>query len=94
MKTLQVEIPEELLKLFKNSRLGSRPVEEQVRWALSVLLFHEGVISTGKAAALAGAPRATFELTLGEMGIPVVTYTLEDYRQDSETIERLFRKES
>ncbi len=92
MKTLQVEIPEELLKLFKKSRLGSRPVEEQVRWALAVLLLQEGVISTGRAAALAGEPRASFELLLGEMSVPVVTYTLEDYLKDAETLERLFPK--
>jgi len=90
---LQVEISEVLLALFRKSRLGSRPVEEQVPWALAIHLLQEGIISTGKAAVLAGEPRATFEPTVREMGIPVATYAVEDYRQDSATIERLRQKD-
>lgn len=92
MQTVEVGIPEELLTLLKRSRLGDRPVPDQVRVALAIHLFQEGVISVGKAVAIAGEPRATFELLLGEMGIPPVRYDLEDYRRDSETLERLRRK--
>ena len=92
MPTVAVDIPEELLKLLKRSRLGGRPAADQVRVALSIHLFQEGVISVSKAAAIAGEPRATFELFLGEMGIPALRYDLEDYRRDSETLERLRQK--
>lgn len=92
MPTVGVDLPEEVVTLLKGSRLGDRPVGEQVRVALAIHLFQEGVISVGKAAAIAGEPRATFELLLGEMGIPPVRYGLEDYRQDREAFERARQK--
>jgi len=39
MQTVEVDIPEELLTLLKRSRLGDRPVPEQVRVALAIHLF-------------------------------------------------------
>lgn len=69
MQTTEVEIPQEVLTLLKGSPLSDRPVADQVRVALATHLFQEGIISVGKAAAIAGEPRATFELLLGEMGI-------------------------
>jgi predicted HTH domain antitoxin len=85
-----VEIPEELLALLKRSRLGSRPVTDQVRIALAIHLFQEGVISAGKAAIVAGEPRAAFELLLGEMGIPPVRYDTGDYKRERQAIERAY----
>lgn len=87
--TVEVEIPEELVSLLKRSKLGDRPIAEQLRVALAIQLLQEGVISTGKAAELAGQPRAVFQLMLGEMGIPASTYTLDDYENDKKTLERL-----
>jgi hypothetical protein len=43
MQTVEVDIPEELLKLLKRFRTGARPVAEQVR-ALAIHLLQEGVI--------------------------------------------------
>ena len=88
MKTVEVGIPEDLIQLLKRSHLGGRPVAEQVRVALAIHLLQEGVISAGKAASIAGEPRATFELLLAEMGIPALRYDLEEYRQDREAFER------
>ena len=87
--TVEVEIPEELVSLLKRSKLGDRPIAEQLRVALAIQLLQEGVISTGKAAELAGQPRAVLQLMLGEMGIPASTYTLDDYENDKKTLERL-----
>ena len=77
---------------MKRSRLGDRAPADQVRIALAIQLFQEGVISVGKAAEIAGEQRATFELMLGEMGIPAVRYGLEEYRQDGEAFERARQK--
>jgi predicted HTH domain antitoxin len=85
---VEVEIPDELLELLKRSRLAARPLEEQVRIALAIHLLQEGVISAGKAASMAGEPRATFEILLAEMGIPVLRYGVEEYQQDREAFER------
>jgi len=92
MQTTGVDIPQEVLTLLEGSRLGDRPVADQVRVALAIHLFQEGVISAGKAAAIAGEPRATFELLLGEMGIPPVRYGLEDLQQDRTAFERARQK--
>jgi predicted HTH domain antitoxin len=89
---IEVEVPEDLLELLKRSRIGERPLAEQVRFALAVQLFQEGVISVGKAAEIAGEARAPFELLLGSMGIPPVRYSLQDYEQDSKNLEKALKK--
>jgi predicted HTH domain antitoxin len=91
METVQIGIPGELLALLKRSRLAERPVQEQVRIALAIHLFQEGVISVGKAAQIAGEPRTTFELLLAEMGIPAVRYDVDDLLKDRETMRHVRR---
>lgn len=83
-----VAIPEELLALLKRSRLGHRPLPDQVRTALAIQLLQEGVISTGKAASIAGEPRANFELLLAGMGIPTLRYDVGDLQRDLEAFDR------
>lgn len=92
MQTVEIEVPEELLALLKRSRLGDRKVAEQVRVALAIHLFQEGVVSVGKAASIAGEPRGAFEILLAEMGIPALRYGVDDYKQDLEAFERARRK--
>lgn len=92
MESVEVAVPEELLTLLKRTRLGDRQVADQVRVALAIHLFQEGVVSVGKAASMAGEPRATFELLLAELGIPAMRYDLKDYEQDLEAYERARRK--
>ena len=92
-QTVEVGIPEELLTLLKRSRLGDRPVAAQVRIALAIHLMQEGVISVGKAAAIVGEPRASFELQLAEMGIPTLRYDVEDLQRDREAFARARRKQ-
>ena len=91
METVEVGVPEEVLALLKRSRLGDRPVQEQVRSALAIHLFQEGVISVGKAASIAGEPRANFELLLAGMGIPAVHYDVDDLLEDRETMRHVRR---
>jgi len=94
MPTVEVQIPDDTMELLKRSRLGTRPVAEQLRIALAIQLLQEGLISAGKAASLAGEPRASFELLLGEMGIPVVRYALKDYEEDLAAFERAREKDA
>ncbi len=82
MKTKRIDIPEELLDLLGRSRLGQRPRADQVKTALAIHLFQEGIISIGKASELAGEPRVAFELFLNDIGIPTVHYDVADYQQD------------
>ncbi len=81
-----IEVPDELLDLLKDSRLAGRSETDQVKSALAIHLFQEGLISIGKAAALAGVPRVEFEWLLVEMGIPVVRYDVADYEVDKRGI--------
>ena len=57
-------------------------VVAQVRAALAIHLFLEGLLSVGKAAELAGEPRVEFEWLLVELGIPTVRYDVDDAEQD------------
>ena len=92
MKTKTVEVPEEILELLQRSRLGGRSGPDQVRTALAIHLFLEGVISVGKAAELAGEPRVDFEWQLVEMGLPTVQYDLADYEQDRRNVAETERR--
>jgi predicted HTH domain antitoxin len=82
MDTTTVEVPGELLDLLKGSRLGEKSPDEQVRTALAIHLFLEGIISIGKAAELAGENRVDFEWHLVQMGLPTVFYGENEAEQD------------
>ena len=82
MQTRSVDVPGEILDLLRGSRLGKRSAADQVKSALAIHLFLEGLISVGKAAELARVPRLEFEALLVEMGLPIVRYDRGDYDQD------------
>jgi hypothetical protein len=82
VKTKAVDVPVEVLELLRGSRLGRHPVVDQVRVALGIHLFLEGLVSVGKAAELAGVPRVEFEWLLVELGIPTVQYDVADAELD------------
>src|SRR5919202_4378730 len=82
MKTTRIPLPDDLLELLARSRVGTRPRTVQVRATVAISLFQQGLVSIGKAAELAGEPRASFEALLSEMGIPVVQYGEADYEED------------
>lgn len=84
----KIEVPEELIELFGDSRLGTLPIAEQVRVALAAHLFLEGLISIGKAAELAGQNRFEFEWLLVQMGLPTVRYEVADYAEDLRGVSR------
>ncbi len=82
MRTKQIDVPEEILSLLEESRLGPRTSADRVKAALSIHLFLEGLISIGKAAELADVPRVEFEWLLVSIGLPTVRYELADYDDD------------
>ena len=92
MKTRTVDVPEDLLALLEQSRLSRRSPTDQVKLALAIHLFQEGVISLGKAAELSGEPRVSFELLLAESGIPSVRYDEPDYDQDLQALAEARRR--
>lgn len=82
MTTVTVEVPDTIAALLQRSRLAGRARDAQVRVALAIHLFQEGLVSVGKAAELAGEPRADFELLLADLGIPSARYDEADYEHD------------
>lgn len=92
MKTATVEVSEELLSLLRQSRLASQSLDEQVRTILAMQLAQEGVISTGRAAELSGAPRAAFEETMAALGFLPAQYDLEELEQDRRGIAEARRR--
>jgi predicted HTH domain antitoxin len=82
MQTTKVDVPAEILSLLQGSHLGSRPPVQQVKAALAIHLFLEGLVSIGKAAELADEPRIDFEWLLAQMGLPIVTYDVSDAQQE------------
>jgi predicted HTH domain antitoxin len=94
VETKQIDVPEELFALLKGSHLSRRSESDQVRIALAIHLFLEGIVSLGKAAELAGENRIEFEWLLGEMGLPTVQYDLADYEQDQRGIAEAERRQT
>lgn len=48
MATQKIDVPEELLTLLRQSRLGTRPAADQVPLALAIRLFQERLISVSR----------------------------------------------
>lgn len=92
MGTQQVELPEELLSFLGKSRLAARDTATQVKVAIAIHLFLEGVVSIGKAAELAEVPRLEFEELVVSMGLPTVHYELSDYENDIRSIREAERR--
>jgi predicted HTH domain antitoxin len=83
---LDVDVPEELLRLLGQSKLSARDPDTAVRVALAIHLLLTGEISVGKAAELAGQDRASFQGLLGELDLPLVSYGREEYLSDLRAI--------
>jgi len=89
METTPIDVSDEVLALFAQTRLRTRPKAEQVQAALAIHLYLEEVISIGKAAELSGVPRFEFEDLLVEMDLPVARYDMADYEHDLRVIAKL-----
>lgn len=75
--TVNVEIPRDLVPDTDVSNLG---LELRRLWAVEqVRLQHLGV---GKAAEVAEMSRAAFMALLGDHGVPVISHSLEDLREE------------
>lgn len=56
---------------------------------LALKLYEEGVLSTGKAARLAGCGIVTFIEEMGRAGIPAIRYDPEDLEEELQLLEEL-----
>ena len=79
MTTLHIELPERVLDELHRS---SEEVNRDVRLATAVEWFRRGLISQGKAAELAGIPRADFLDELAARQIPVFEVDVESLKAE------------
>lgn len=82
MKTLAIEIPEEVMVSVKIPR---NRWETELKKELALQLYRENLISFANAHRLAGMTKIEFHYLLGERKIPR-QYDVEDYEKDLENL--------
>ena len=80
---VQVEIPKDVVGDVELSQLG---VELRRLWLVEQVRRRR--IGVGKAAEASGMPRAAFMQALGEHGVPVIDYPVEDLREELRSLGR------
>ncbi len=82
--TVAVDLPGDRVGDGDPSRLGA---ELRILWAVEQV--RRKLCGVGKGAELARIPRAAFMRLLGEHGVPVIDYPIEDLREELRTPEKL-----
>ncbi len=82
MKTLSIQIPEEIMFTAKIPR---KQWASQIKKELALQLYREGLVSFANAHRLAGMNKIDFHYLLGERKIPR-QYDIEDYEKDLENL--------
>ena len=80
---VKVEIPRDVLGDVEISQLG---VELRRLWAVEQVRRRR--LGVGKGAEVAGMPRAAFMQILGEHGVAVIDYPVEDLREELHSLGR------
>ncbi len=83
MVTVTVEIPHELVDADDMPQLG---VDLRRLWAIEQVRLRR--IGIGRAANVAGMPRAAFMQLLGSHGVPVIDYPVDDLKQELSDLSR------
>ncbi len=84
MKTIAIEIPEDILK---STPIPEEQWETGLKIELALQLYRDRWLSFANARRLAGLSRIEFHYLLGERQIPR-HYDIEDYRQDLENLKK------
>ena len=79
MATMTIEVPDKLLAELERS---PEQLSQDVRLAAAIEWFRRGLVSQGKAAELAGLPRADFIDELAARKIPVMAVDMDQLRAE------------
>jgi predicted HTH domain antitoxin len=88
MTTVQVDLPEDLLRAANVNTSSPDSASLEVAKLLSLELYCEDLVSLGRAAELCGVSQAEFMQFAAEREVSL-HYTLADLKQDREFIESL-----
>lgn len=81
MSDLTISVPDESFAQLKRS---PRELEQEVRLAAAIDWFRRGLLSQGRAAEIAGVPRADFIDALAARKIDVFQVDLEELKREME----------
>jgi len=86
MATVTVEVPDDA---FSALRRSPREFAQEMRLAAAIQWYHQGLISQGKAAEIAGLSRAEFLEALFRAKVPACQVTIEELKEELESWQRL-----
>ena len=80
MATMTIDLPDRVLSELRSS---PEAVEKDVRLAAAIEWYRRGLLSQGRAAELAGVPRADFIDELARRKVEVFSVDLEELRAET-----------
>ena len=84
MATVTIQLPARLFAALRRSPQEAKEVEKEILLAAAIEWYRQGMISQGRAAEIAGVPRADFIDALTARQIEVVQIDLETLGRDVE----------
>jgi predicted HTH domain antitoxin len=81
MKTIALEVPDDPADFFGGS---DEELAKEIRRAVAIEWYRQGVVSQGKAAEIAGMSRTNFLLALGRAGVDASQITESELKQEIE----------
>jgi predicted HTH domain antitoxin len=85
MATVTVEVPD---SAFSALRRSPQEFAREMRIAAAILWYHQGLVSQGKAAEIAGLTRADFLDALFRARVPACQVTAKELKEELESWQR------
>ena len=79
MSTIRIEPDDDIVAVLNSL---NQPLEDSARELIVLELYRRSLISSGKAAEILAMPKLEFIRHAGQLGIPYVTMTKEEWDED------------
>ena len=86
MATVTIEVPDDA---FSALRRSPREFAQEMQLAAAIQWYHQGLISQGRAAEIAGLSRADFLEALFRAKVPACQVTIDELKEELESWQRL-----